>query len=49
MGDNYLNYTLKTSQRDDKVVKESTLMLRYVRIDVACTSSVQSPVHMHSE
>lgn len=49
MGSNYLNYILKTSQRDDKVVKESTLQLHYVRIDVACATSVQPPVHMRSE
>lgn len=49
MGSNYLNYILKTSQRNDKVVKESTLELRYVRIDVACATSIQPPVHVHSE
>lgn len=49
MGSNYLNYILKTSQRDDKVAKESTLELQYIRIDVASATSIQPPVHMHSE
>lgn len=48
MVSNYLNYILKTFQRDDKVLKESTFEL-HVRIDTTCATSNQSPVHTHSE
>lgn len=38
IGSNYLNYILTNSQKDDNVVKESTLKLKYVRTEVAYVS-----------